>query len=169
MRRLAKILIASVIVISLAVAFVLWMVRTSIDEFYSPSYTSYSVAMARENGVLISQPYLENSEIKLGDFKYAIQEVWIEQATSIKYQWGFFRKSIPSGYRLMVNINVPSDSPAERSMIGSPAALERQVVCNGSIEVGTVVPSITPNTWLYYGQIQQPFPSSVRCTFEKIQ
>ncbi len=166
MRRLAKILIACVIVISLAVAFVLWTVRTSIEEFYSPMQTSSSAAMARTRGVLISQPHLENSEIGLGDFRYSIREVWVEQSTRIEYQWLFFRKSIPTGYRLMLNIDIPSDSRAERNMI---AHTGRWPVCNGSIKLTTTVPSITPSTWLYYGQVQQPFPSSVRCAFEEFQ
>ncbi len=166
MKRTVKILIACVIVISLGVAFVLWTINTSIDEFYSPSYKSHSPDKAREMGILISQPQLENSEIKVGDFKYTIREVWIEQATRIKYQWLFFRKSIPTGYRLMLNIDVPSNSRAERNMIEQTYTWP---VCNSAIKLTATIPSITPNTWLYYGQIQRPFPSSVRCTFEKFQ
>ncbi len=165
MRRLLKVIPICIILISIVVGVSIRAINMTIDEFYSSSYISDSSAKAREINTFISQPQLESGEIELEEYKYPIQEVWIEQSTRTEYRWLLFRKTIPTGYRLMLSITETMNlSPNLIMNVG-----KNTIVCNDSIILYTRVPSIKPDTWLFYGRLQQPFPKSVRCVFKDTQ
>jgi len=119
-----------------------------IDEYYSPTITSKSIADARTIGLLVAQPILESDVLQFADKKYIIQEVWIERIISIKYEWIFFRRIrhiIPIGYRLMLRIDNPPDFG------------EQTLICNNSIELNGLSENIR------FAEIYPPLPTSVCC------
>lgn len=126
------------------------LINNAINEFYSPTFTSKSIADARARGMFVAQPALENNVFQWLNKKYIIREVWIENIIRIKYDWIFFRRSIPIGYRLMLRIENPPDF------------LEQSIICNNSIQL---------NGWggenVRFADISPPLPSSVRCTLTK--
>lgn len=150
--RLRLILVIMILGIFVSGAIILTprLADNAIDEFYSPTFTSKSISDAHARGVFVAQPSLENKVFQWAGNKYTIREVWIEHIIRIKYQWIFFRRTIPIGYRLMLRIENPPDF------------LEQTFVCNNSIQL---------NGWggedIRFADISPPLPSSVRCTLTK--
>src|SRR4051812_34343408 len=111
MMKKAFIIIGScALLLILGRVFVNFLMDSAIVEYYSGSWTSYSINEAKKKGVFISQPELENNMIELNGFKYPIREIWVEQSTRIEYKWFFFRQRIPTGYRIILTLTVPADT-----------------------------------------------------------
>jgi len=163
MTRVFFILAACTLLLVLVGGFVYFLIGASIDETYSESQTSYSVEEAKKDNVFVSQLALENNVIELDGFKYPIREVWVEQSTRVEYKWIFIRQRIPTGYRLMLTLTIPYDSPEERNLINQ--AMRSFPICNDSIWLTTTVPAARKDMWKFYGQVSEPFPQSARLTF----
>jgi hypothetical protein len=130
-------------------------IDNAITEHYSPGFVSESIADSRASGVFVSQPQLKSKVIRWQNSDYRIREVWIEQATQIKYDWFFFKRVIPRGYRLIFTIDRTGNPPGQDFLY-----FRDELVCNGSIELSTTQPS-TPI--LMYGQFSSTVPTSIKC------
>jgi hypothetical protein len=164
MTKVLSILAGCILLLVLAGAFVYFLIGASIDETYSPSWTSYSIDEAKKDHIFISQPDLENTVIELDGFKYPIREVWIEQSTRVEYKWIFIRQRISTGFRLMLTLTVPYDSPEDHNLINQ--AGRTFPICNDSIWLTTIVPAARKDMWKFYGQVSEPFPQSVQLTLK---
>jgi hypothetical protein len=103
-----------------------------VTEYYSPGFVSESISKARSRGVFIAQPNLKRNVIHWGKSEYPIREAWIEQATQIKHDWIFFRRVIPTNYRLILKIERTGNSPGEDFLYFSD-----QIFCNNFINLTT--------------------------------
>lgn len=169
MKRKKVIIIVGCLVLLLVLtgAFVNFLIGAAIDQTYAPFQTAYSIEDAKQSQIFVSQPQLEQQTINLRGFKYSIQEVWIEEATSVKYEWIFFRKRIHTGYRLMATLTVPYDSPENKNLIGQSGW--EPLVANEQIELSANVPAARKDTWLFYGHLNEPFPKQVTLAFKKMK
>lgn len=134
-------------------------INNVVTEYYSPGFLSESISEARSNGVFISQPSLKRSAIHWGKSEYPIREAWIEQATRIKYDWIFFRRVIPTNYRLILKIERVGNPPGENF-----SDFSDEIFCNNSIRVTTTQPS-TPI--LMYSEFSSSLPDSIECVVKK--
>src|SRR5207249_2210033 len=104
--------------------------------------------------------------VELHGFKYPIQEVWIEEARRSEYKGIFFRKRLRTGYRLMVTFSVPYPSPESQNLIVQQAE-GMYPICNDAIWLTTSVGQARKDSWLFYGEVTEPFPQSVRVAFKR--
>ena len=156
-----------VLALVLAVAFLNFIIGAALDQTYSPFQTSISIEEARQTQKFISQPTFEQQTVNLNGFKYPIQEVWIEEATRVKYEWIFFRKRITTGYRLMATITVPNDSPEEKNLCRRPVS--EPLIANDQIKLDGSMPAARKETWLFFGDLEKPFPNKVTLAFKKVE
>jgi hypothetical protein len=87
----------SIVLLVLAGVFLNFIIGAALEQTYSPCQTSISIEEARKTQKFVSQPTLEQQIVKLNEFKYPIQEVWIEETMRVKYEWIFFRIRISIG------------------------------------------------------------------------
>ena len=165
MKKVLVIVGSGILLLILGGALVFFLIDSAIVEEYSPSWTSYSIEEAKKNGVFISQPVLENNTIELNGFKYPIREAWIERSTRIEYKWIFIRQRIPTGYRIILTLTVPFDSPEDKNLATQAAVMFPK--CNDAIWLTAIVPAVQKDMWLYYCQVGEPFPQSVRLAFKE--
>lgn len=165
--KVAIIIGGSIVLLVLAGVFLNFIIGAALEQTYSPFQTSLSIEEARQEQKFVSQPTLEQQTVNLNGFKFPIQEVWIEQATRVKYEWIFFRKRITTGYRLMATLTVPNDSPEEKNLIHQ--SVREPLIANGQIELTGIMPSARKETWLFDGDVKEPFPNKVILAFKKVE
>ena len=136
---------------------VMQLVNNIVIEYYSPGFVTESIAEARTHEVLVSQPTLKSNVIRWGKSDYPIREAWIEQATCIKYDWIFFRRVIPTGYRLILIIGETGKPPGKNF---SDYLYEgKTLICNNSIFVTTNISGRIPNEVFMYSEFSSsPYP-----------
>jgi hypothetical protein len=100
-----------VIFIGLGALLVVRYINNVVVEYYSPGFISKSISEARSREVFISQPSLKRNIIYWEKSEYPIRSAWIEQATQIKYDWIFFRRVMPTNYRLLLQIDRTGNPP----------------------------------------------------------
>jgi hypothetical protein len=130
-------------------------ITNAINEYYSPGFVSESISEARSHGVFISQPNLKRNVIHWRKSEYLIREAWFEQATRIKYNWIFFKRVIPTNYRLVLKIERTGNPPGEDFLHFSD-----EILCNNFISITTTRFS-TPI--LMYSEFSSPLPDSIEC------
>jgi hypothetical protein len=157
----------SIVLLVLAGVFLNFIIGAALEQTYSPFQTSVSIAEARQSQKFVSQPTIEQQMVNLDGFKYPIQEVWIEEATRVKYEWIFFRKRITTGYRLMITLTVPNDSPDEKRLIRQ--RVSEPLIANDQIELRGVMASARKETWFFYDDLEKPFPNKVTLAFKKVE
>ena len=158
-------IVVGCVLLVMAGGFVYFLIVAAIAETYSEAQTGYAIDEAKKERIFISQPALENNVIELEGFKYPIRELWIEQSTRVEYKWIFIRKRIPTGYRLMLTLTVPNESPECKHLLAD--ALRRFPICNDTIWLTTIVPSARKDIWLFYGVVTEPFTQSARLKFKE--
>ena len=142
------------------------LINNAVVEYYSPGFVTESIAEARTRGVFISRPALKSNIIRWGKSEYPIREVWIEQATRIKYDWGFFRRVIPTNYRLILIIGKTGKPPSEDFLYFGDGG--ESIVCNNSIWVTSQSPGgPTPDDVLMELEFSSPIPDSIQCVVKK--
>jgi hypothetical protein len=146
-------------------AFLYFGIGAAFDITYAPFQHSSSIEGAKQAHIFVSQPALEQQTVNLNGFTYHIQEVWVEQATRVEYEWIFIRRRIPTGYRLMATLTVPADSLEGKNLLGLSPDLP--LVANDKIELSTITPSARKDTWLFFGRLNEPFPNNVTLAFKK--
>lgn len=147
------------LVLGLGTLLVTKLIHNVIVEYYSPSFMSRSTDEARDRGVLLAQPPIKRPSIRWHNAEYLIREAWVEQTSQIKYDLIFFRRVIPTGYRLLLKIE-----PAKKLSSGEFGQFlphDEAVICNGSI-------------WLtgssgafHYSEFSSPIPTSIDCVVKK--
>ncbi|MGG6263840.1 hypothetical protein ACQ4M3_11235 [Leptolyngbya sp. AN03gr2] len=150
-----KIIAGVLLSLGVGAAIVLKLINNAVAEFYSPGFISNSVSDARSRGVLIAQPRLESNVIRWKGSEYAIRSAWIEQATRIKYDWIFFERVIPTGYRLVLAIDRTGNPPGESFLYFMDG-----LVCNDSIQINATRPE---DPLLMYGEFSAEIPESINC------
>ncbi len=156
---------AGIITIFVGILVVMQLVNNIVVEYYSPGFMTESITEARIREVLISQPTLKSNVIRWGKSDYPIREAWIEQATRIKYDWIFFRRVIPTGYRLILRIGETGKPPGKNF---SDYLYERKaLICNNSIFVTTSTSGRISNEVFMYSEFSSPVPSSIQCVVKK--
>ena len=128
-----KIAAGIILLLGVGALVVMQLINNAVVEYYSPGFVTESIAEARTRGVFISRPALKSNIIRWGKSEYSIREVWIEQATRIKYDWGFFRRVIPTNYRLILIIGKTGKPPSEDFLYFGDGG--ESIVCNNSIWV----------------------------------
>ncbi len=142
------------------------LIGNAITEYYSPGFLTKSIAEARRKGVFVSQPVLKSTMLRWKRSEYPIHDAWIEQATRIKYDWIFFPRVIPTGYRLILVIGNTGKPPGKEFyyLVSEGEA----VVCNNSIWLtdGQGGPIIFEE--LLYSKFSSPVPDSIQCVVKKL-
>ncbi len=143
------------------------LIDNAVTEYYSPGFVTESIAEARRKGVFVSRPVLKSTMIRWERSEYPIHDAWIEQATRIKSDWIFFRRVIPTGYRLMLVIGTTGKPPGKEFLY--PGGEAEAVICNNSIWVTTIQPA-TPTIFeqLMYAKFSSPVPDSIQCVVKKL-
>ncbi|MHB1299173.1 MAG: hypothetical protein ACYC0B_11645 [Gemmatimonadaceae bacterium] len=93
----------------LVVAFIaVRYVVASIDEYYSPSFTSPSSSEAARTGVLVARPTLRDSTIRVGRIEAQVLDIWYEQETRIEYTLLIRRRVVRlDRVRLVAHVRMP--------------------------------------------------------------
>ena len=142
-------------------------IANELDDEYSSYRVSSTIAEAKEDGVFIAAPALENKILKIGKFETMIEEVWIEQKTETTHQWLFFRNRIPIGHQIVITVNV-GDVKAEGKITAiSSGVLSNELVVNDTVKITGVQPAVRPQSWLYYANIDAPLPKQIKLSFRK--
>lgn len=142
------------------------LINNGVVEYYSPGFVSESIAEARTREVFISRPALKSNVVRWRKSEYSIREAWIEQATRIKYDWIFFRRVIPTGYRLILTIGKTGKPPGEDFMYLGGGG--ESIVCNDSIWLTSTSPGRpAPDEVLMELEFSSPVPDSIQCVVKK--
>lgn len=150
----------SIVIIGFLVIYQL--VRNAVDEYYSSGYVSNSIATSQERGVFVSRPLLQTKVIQFAGKKYLIREAWIERVTREKYYLIFFRRSIPIGHRLILQIDQLAGSSPQTNL--SIVLIENRLVlvCNNTISIDS-----SSGSRRFTERISPPLPTTLNCTFKK--
>lgn len=163
-RSAKKILIFSTIaaLVWLSIGVLRQIGKTGLDDFYSPFQYSHSIATARETGRLVSIPKLETQELRLGNLRFLVKEVWIEKQIQVNHRWFRYREETPIGYRLMVALTDLYPSGTKAFHEKSVAIDRHKLICNDTItiEVSRSLGDIS------FTKITPPFPTSIKLEFK---
>lgn len=156
-----KIAAGIILLLGVGALVVMQLINNVVVEYYSPGFVTESVAEARTRGVFISQPTLKSNVIRWGKSEYPVREAWIEQATLIKYDWIFFRRVIPTDYRLILIIKETGKPPGKN--FSDHTHKGEILICNNSIFVTTDMSGRVPNEVFMYSEFSSPVPDSIQC------
>jgi hypothetical protein len=169
MRKLSALQLCPILAI--VILLMIWamnkIVSNAIDASYSSMQVSSSITVSKEKGVFLSEPKVSDRKLKIDKYEVIIKDVWIEQRTRIEYKFLLFRQVIPIGTQLVLTVDVGSSETPEKISALSSGVLFRELICNNSIKITGVIPSIEPNIYLYYGEIQEPYPETISCSLKR--
>ncbi|MBK7600290.1 MAG: hypothetical protein IPJ07_17930 [Acidobacteria bacterium] len=134
---------------------------------YSLAHVSSSMAMSKIDGVFVSACKIDHPVVKIEDYEVAIEEAWIEEITESKHWFLFKIKQFPKGHRVVVLVSSNANDSAEKSTVLSSGVLNGRLLVNENVEITGVISSIKPNTWLYYGEIEQPLPQVIELSYKR--
>ena len=133
-----------------------YIVQVGIVEFYSGQAPSFSIADAGERGILVSLPTIESKEASTSQYRFRVKEAWIESITRVEYKFFLLRTDHIEGYRLIVSIDGTYEDASVSHLICHPKV-------NGAINLNGYTG--TPETPVYFKEIQPPLPSTLAITF----
>jgi hypothetical protein len=150
----------SIVIIGFLVIYQL--ILNTVDEYYSSGVVSASITASQERGVFVSQPLLQTNVLQFAGKKYPIREAWIERVTRAKYDLIFFRRSVPIGYRLILQIDQPPRSSPRTNL--SIVLIENRLVlvCNNTIFIDS-----SSGSRRYTERISPPLPTTLNCMLKK--
>ena len=67
----------------------------------------------------------------------------------------------------MATITVPNDSPEEKNLCRRPVS--EPLIANDQIKLDGSMPAARKEMWLFFGDLEKPFPNKVTLAFKKVE